>query len=125
MRMRDRRGPFAALLLVAGYLALLLWLQIGACRRSGRADRVHALAAAGGPADAQRVAVRLAAGDAVRLYHRGLRLAEGLRAIPRVVVGNVVAILAARRALALHEAGGPQAMGQDAARLPAAGAAAP
>jgi adsorption protein B len=28
MRMRDRRGPFAALLLVAGYLALLLWLQI-------------------------------------------------------------------------------------------------
>ena len=28
MRMRDRRGPLAAILLVAGYLALLLWLQI-------------------------------------------------------------------------------------------------
>ena len=33
---------------------------------------------------------------------------EGLRAIPRIVVGNLVAILAARRALALHEAGGPK-----------------
>ncbi|MDQ3074361.1 MAG: glycosyl transferase family protein, partial [Pseudomonadota bacterium] len=28
MRMRDRRAPFAALLLAAGYLALILWLQI-------------------------------------------------------------------------------------------------
>ena len=26
--MRDRRGPLAALLLVAGYLAILLWLQL-------------------------------------------------------------------------------------------------
>ena len=33
---------------------------------------------------------------------------EGLRSIPRVVVGNLVAILAARRALALHDAGGPK-----------------
>jgi adsorption protein B len=35
-------------------------------------------------------------------------LGEGLRSIPRLVVGNVIAILAARRALALHEAGGPR-----------------
>ena len=28
MRMRDRRGPLAALLLVAGYAAILLWLQL-------------------------------------------------------------------------------------------------
>ena len=35
-------------------------------------------------------------------------LAEGLRSIPRVVVGNIIAILAARRALALHDTGGPR-----------------
>jgi adsorption protein B len=32
---------------------------------------------------------------------------EGLRSIPRLVVGNFVAILAAHRALQLHEADGP------------------
>ena len=42
---------------------------------------------------------------------------EGLRSIPRVVVANLVAILAARRALALHEAAGRKTMGQDAAHL--------
>ena len=35
-------------------------------------------------------------------------LGEGLRSLPRLVVGNVIAILAARRAIALHEAGGPK-----------------
>jgi adsorption protein B len=29
MRMRDRRAPLAAPLLVTGYVALLLWLQLG------------------------------------------------------------------------------------------------
>ncbi len=34
----------------------------------------------------------------------GLR--EGLRSIPRIVIANLIAILAARRALTLHETGG-------------------
>ena len=35
-------------------------------------------------------------------------LGEGLRSLPRLVVGNLIAILAAKRALALHEKGGPR-----------------
>ena len=33
---------------------------------------------------------------------------EGLRAIPRTIVANVIAVLAARRALLIHSAGGPK-----------------
>jgi adsorption protein B len=107
MRMRDRRGPFAALLLVAGYAAALLWLQI-------------ALAAALGAPVAVRVSPLLATLLTLNLWLLGWRVAmrfsfttvtygvgEGLRSIPRLIVGNVIAILAAHRALALHEAGGP------------------
>ena len=107
MRMRDRRGPFAALLLVAGYTALVLWLQLG-------------LASALGAPIAVPVSPLLATLLALNFWLLGWRLlmrfgfttaaygvAEGLRSIPRLVTGNVVAILAARRALKLHEAGGP------------------
>jgi bacteriophage N4 adsorption protein B len=34
-------------------------------------------------------------------------LGEGLRSIPRLLVANLILILAARRALKLHDAGGP------------------
>ena len=107
MRMRDRRGPFAALLLVAGYTALLLWLQLG-------------LASALGAQVAVPISPLLAAMLTINFWLLGWRLlmrfgfataaygvAEGLRSIPRLFGGNLVAILAARRALNLHEAGGP------------------
>ena len=35
-------------------------------------------------------------------------LAEGLLSIPRLVVGNVIAMLAAVRAISLHLGGGPK-----------------
>jgi adsorption protein B len=108
MRMRDRRGPLAALLLVAGYAALALWLQIS-------------LAAALGAPIAFAPSPLLVALLTLNLWLLGWRLlmrfgfttaaygpGEGLRAIPRMVVGNLIAILAARRALSLHDAGGPQ-----------------
>ena len=107
MRMRDRRGPFAALLLVAGYTALLLWLQL-------------AVAGALGAPVAVPISPLLAALLTINFWLLGWRLlmrfgftaaaygvGEGLRSIPRLLVGNLVAILAARRALNLHEAGGP------------------
>jgi adsorption protein B len=107
MRMRDRRGPFAALLLVAGYLALLLWLQI-------------ALAAALGAPVGFAPSPLLATLLTLNLWLLGWRIAmrfafttaayglgEGLRSVPRILVGNLIAILAARRAMTLHEAGGP------------------
>jgi adsorption protein B len=108
MRMRDRRGPFAALLLVAGYAALILWLQI-------------ALAAALGAPIAFAPSPLLLALLTLNLWLLGWRIAmrfafttaayglgEGLRSIPRILVGNLIAILAARRAMTLHEAGGPR-----------------
>lgn len=108
MRMRDRRGPFAALLLVAGYAAMLLWLQLGIAR------------ALGAPAPALHVSPLLGILLTINLCLLGWRivmrfaftsaaygLREGLRSIPRLLVANLIAILAARRALALHDAGGP------------------
>jgi len=106
MRMRDRRGPLAALLLLAGYGAAFLWAEI-------------ALAAAlGAP-----IAVPVSAPLAMLMWLNGWLLGwrmlmrasfttaaygwrEGLRSIPRMIIANVIAVLAARRALMLHSAGG-------------------
>jgi hypothetical protein len=56
----------------------------------------------------------LACGDAgALLRYLRLRLGEGLRSLPRLVVGNLIAILAARRAVALHLGGAPPEVGQD------------
>ena len=43
---------------------------------------------------------------------------EGLRSIPRTLVANIIAILAARRALLLHSAGGAKPLGQDPSHFP-------
>jgi len=106
MRMRDRRGPLAALLLLAGYAAAILWAQI-------------ALAAALGAPIAVPVSAPLAALMWLNGWLLGWRMLmrgsftaaaygwkEGLRAIPRMVIANIIAVLAARRALLLHSAGG-------------------
>ena len=108
MRLRDRRGPLAALLLVAGYVALFLWLQIGLAAALGAPVRFKAspLLATLLTLNAWLFGWRLLMRFAFTTAAYGV--GEGLRSIPRVVVGNLVAILAARRALALHEAGGPR-----------------
>lgn len=108
MRMRDRRGPLAALLLVAGYAALLLWLQIGLASALGApiAFRASPLLATLLTLNAWLLGWRLLMRFAFTTAAYGL--GEGLRSIPRLIVGNFIAILAAKRALALHEKGGPQ-----------------
>ncbi|WP_294120760.1 glycosyl transferase family protein [Sphingomonas sp.] len=106
MRMRDRRGPLAALLLLAGYSAAVLWAEV-------------ALAAALGAPIAVPVSTPLATLMWINGWLLGWRMLmrasfttaaygwkEGLRSLPRMVVANVVAVLAARRALMLHSAGG-------------------
>jgi len=106
MRMRDRRGPLAALLLLAGYAAAILWAEV-------------ALAAALGAPIAVPVSVTLATLMWINGWLLGWRLLmracfttaaygwrEGLRAIPRTLVANIIAVLAARRALLLHSNGG-------------------
>jgi glycosyl transferase family 2 len=108
MRLRDRRGPVAALLLIAGYLAALLWLQLWAAERLGAP--VHArmdgplrlLLTINAGLLAWRILMR--AGFTTSAYGLG----EGLWSIPRLFVGNLIAMLAAARAVSLHLGGGPK-----------------
>jgi adsorption protein B len=106
MRMRDRRGPLAALLLLAAYAAALLWSQIWLAEALGAP--IHArldpglvtLLTVNGWLLAWRVLMR--ASFTTSAY--GWR--QGLLSVPRLVVGNVIAMLAAARALSLHLGGG-------------------
>jgi len=102
MRLHDRRAVFGAVVLVVAYAALvltaLLWLLEWAGGGSipplpGHLEVLLSICSA---TLLWRLAVR--AFFVTRLYG----WAEGLRAIPRVIIGNVVAIMAARRAVALY-----------------------
>ena len=102
MRLRDRQSLFAALILFAAYVALALWTVLFVAELV--ADR------------AMRpvppfLAVLLTVNLALLVWRVGMRFGfvtrvhgwrEGLRSIPRVVVGNAIAMLAARRALARY-----------------------
>ena len=108
MRMRDRRGPLAALLLLAAYGAALLWLQLWLAE------------ALGAPVQARLdpTLVKLLQINAWLLAWRIFMRAcfttaaygwvQGLLSMPRMVVGNVIAVQAAARAISLHLGGGPQ-----------------
>jgi len=124
MRMRDRRGPFAAPLLVAGYVAFVLWIQIGIAAAMGAPLRFEASPLLAGllTLNAWLLGWRLAMRFGFTTAAYGL--SEGLRSIPRIVVGNLIAILAVRRALALHEAGGPDRWDKTRHIFPAPAAAA-
>ncbi len=99
MRLRDRRGPLSALVLAIAYLVFVMvalgWL-----------GHIAGLAPAAPLAPA--VAALLVINLAGFLWRAGWRSAftmreygwrEGLRAIPRMPVANVIAIMAGRRAL--------------------------
>ena len=106
MRMRDRRGPLAALLLVAAYGAALLWSQIWLAEALGAPIQARldptlvTLLTINAWLLAWRILLR--ACFTASAYGVG----EGLRSIPRLVVGNVIAMLAAARAISLHVGGG-------------------
>jgi glycosyl transferase family 2 len=106
MRLRDRRGPLAALLLVAAYGAALLWSQIWLAEALGAPIRARidpplaTLLTINAWLLAWRVLMRACFTAAA--YGFG----EGVRSIPRLVIGNLIAMLAAARALSLHVGGG-------------------
>ncbi len=106
MRMRDRRGPLAALLLLAGYSSALLWAQIALAAGLGAPVMVPVspllatLLWINGWMLGWRLLMR--AGFTTAAYGFG----EGLRSIPRTLVANLISVLAARRALLAHSAGG-------------------
>jgi adsorption protein B len=102
MRARDRRGLTAALLLLAAYLALLLaLLLLGAQLREGRSF----------PVPQGFLAVLLSFNAATLIWRLSMRYlysgrfygyAKAAIAIPRAIVGNLIAILASIRAVGLH-----------------------
>ncbi len=108
MRMRDRRGPIAALLLLSGYLAALLWSQMWFARMLGAPIQV-----AIDPALAALLWVNLW----LLLWRIAMRVlfttsaygwAQGVLSVPRLVVGNMIAICAGFRALGLYLGRSPQ-----------------
>jgi len=104
--MRDRRGPLAALLLVAAYGAALLWAQIWIAEALGAPIhvRLEPTLTIVLTINAWLLAWRVL----MRAYFTASAygVTEGLLSIPRLVVGNVIAVLAAIRAIALHLGGG-------------------
>jgi len=106
MRMRDRRGPLAALLLVAAYAAALLWSQIWLAETLGAPIKARI-----NPALVTLLTIN---GFLLgwRILMRALFTAsaygwkQGMLSVPRLVVGNVIAMLAAARAISLHIGGG-------------------
>ena len=99
MRLRDRRGPFAALVLFSGYLLLVLGTLSLLLRQFGwgvawKPDALLLwLLGLNVASFVWRAAMRYA--FTAREYGR----TEGLRAVMRIPVANVVAIMAGRRAL--------------------------
>jgi adsorption protein B len=105
MRLRDRRGPLAALLLLAAYLAAFLWSQVWIARALGAPVHVRL-----DPAlvtllwiNAWLLGWRVLMRAAFTTAAYGLR--QGLLSVPRLVVGNVIAVLAAFRAVSIHAGG--------------------
>lgn len=123
MRARDRRSALSALVLVAGYLGLLGWVIVGA---GVLADAYHPIALdpafsglliINGCVLAWRITVR--AGCTGR--HYGWR--EAAWSVPRTIVGNIIAVMAARRALLAYAAslgGRPLAWDKTRHHIPAA-----
>jgi adsorption protein B len=105
MRLRDRRGPLAALLILAAYLAAFLWSQVWLANLLGAPVEVRL-----DPA----LAILLTINGWLLLWRVLMRAAftasaygleEGLLSIPRLFVGNLIAVLAAFRAVSQHKGG--------------------
>ncbi len=106
MRLRDRQSLLAALVLAAAYLALLLWVALllaslaTGYRLPPFGALLNALLAVNSAFLLWRVAMRF--GFVAAAF--GWR--EGLRSLPRTVTANIIAMMAARRALLRYLSGG-------------------
>lgn len=99
MRMRDRRGPLTAIVLAAAYLLLVVAAILGVADLAGypppwKPDPLlEVLLAVNFASFLLRAAMRFA------FTAREYGVAEGFRAVLRIPVANVIAIMAGRRAL--------------------------
>lgn len=98
MRLRDRRAPLAMIVLAGGYAAMALWAAAWA---AGMA--MPAVTGAWATllwANLLLVGWRAAVRMAFVTHAYGWR--EGVRAVPRMVIGNIVDMAAARRGIGLY-----------------------
>jgi adsorption protein B len=102
MRMRDRRAPLAMLALLAAYLALVGW---------GVSLLAHGVSGIAPPPPDRGLALLLAINAVMLCWRLGVRAAatgaehggcEALLSLPRAIVSNYIAMLAARRAMARY-----------------------
>lgn len=105
MRLRDRRGPFAAVLIVAAYSAAFLWSQVWLARALGAPIemRIDPLLAGLLLINAWLLAWRVVMRALFTASAYGIE--EGLLSMPRLFVGNLIAVLAAVRAFTRHFGG--------------------
>ncbi len=102
MRARDRRGPLTALVLLVGYLLVVLAGVMGAMVLAGMAapppvtPALAAVLGANAVFFTWRIAMRFA------FTAREYGMAEGLRAVLRVPLANIIAIIAGRRAVVAY-----------------------
>jgi adsorption protein B len=98
MQLRDRRGPLAALLLATAYLLVCVAALEFALHWTGLAEPAPLSAGLLALLWANFAALIWRVGARVAFTAREFGLAEGLRAAPRIVVSNTIAIIAGRRA---------------------------
>jgi len=105
MRLRDRQSLLAALVMATAYLALILWVALLLAALLG---------AAALPTPGPVLSALLAINSGFLLWRLGMRFGfvataygwrEGLRSLPRTVTANIIAMMAARRALARYLSG--------------------
>lgn len=102
MRLRDRRAPLAAIVLLAAYtgavLAACLWIAqgLGLAVPRPMPGFLAALLSLTGVMLVWRLLVRAI------FVHRAYGAAEALRSAPRTLIANIIAVLAARRAVWLY-----------------------
>jgi adsorption protein B len=99
MRMRDRRAPLSVFVLFIAYLALLAW---------GASLVLHGLAGDTGPAPSAATMMLLNVNAAMLAWRLAMRawftgcaygVWQALLSLPRALVGNFIALMAARKAM--------------------------
>ncbi|WP_346015441.1 glycosyltransferase family 2 protein [Sphingomonas sp. GC_Shp_1] len=101
MRMRDRRAPLSVLVLAVAYAAVILWgLRLGGHLMQGALPPPDGLAPWVLPATTLLLGWRLAMRMTCTWRCYGWR--EAMWSVPRFFVGNLIALIAAPRALARY-----------------------
>lgn len=102
MALRDRRGPLTALVLAAAYLMLVIEGVRGLAGWLGYPSALEPSPAARWLLAIGMVGVVWRGVSRAVFTAREYGLAEGLRAVPRILLANVIAIMAGRRAFVAY-----------------------